>query len=260
MRAALALFYNATAGAGWLNADGWLDPQVPACEWHGVDCDEGRTALLGLGLKSNGLSSETCVDLSGIFAQFPNLTTIDLDGNPSLCLRRLDLRPHAQLDQLTLSGVGCTDSSPLLLPEASSSLTLLDLSSGSWMFNLSSSAATLRYLHLTNSRLPFQLSSVPVGPSSSLALIALDNVDLRGSLQSLCPMPQLKFLLADSSGLSSTLPDDVSACWPQLEELSLCCSNLHGPMPAFVNLPQLTVLRRQHMRTRKKPDACTARK
>ena len=56
-------------------------------------------------------------------------------------------------------------------------------------------------------------------------------------------MPNLSMLSLGRSGLSSMLPMDIAACWPNLAFLLICCSNLRGALPSFVNLPKLTTLR-----------------
>ena len=34
----LEMFFDATGGPGWLDADNWKDDGVSICDWHGVHC------------------------------------------------------------------------------------------------------------------------------------------------------------------------------------------------------------------------------
>ena len=73
--AALNALYEATAGAAWINADGWLEGETVSA-WHGVAADSiGRVAALDL--SRNGLSGE----LPGQLGNLTAMTRLRLDGN-----------------------------------------------------------------------------------------------------------------------------------------------------------------------------------
>lgn len=239
MRATLTQLYAATSASGaWHTQDGWLDPATPVCQWHGVSCDADQTAVLGLYLNSNGLSSEGCVDLSAVFAQLRDLETIDLGNNARLCLSGLDLRAHSQLQSLGLADCSAPGSPPLLLPDPSR-LARLDLLRSTWSFNLSGSPL-LETLNLYGYKQRFSLSAIPASSASALRMLTMDHaVELRGDLSDLCPLPNLSYLSMEGTALGSTLPADVAACWPRIQTLALVNSGLHGALPSFANLPLL---------------------
>ena len=243
MRATLTQLYAATSWShAWTNQDGWLDPAIPVCQWHGVSCSADNSTLTALDLPRNYLASDGCIDLTPIFAQLPDLETLNLGQNVLLCLSSLDLRRHSRLRSLTLAGLNSAAGHLLVLPD-SSRLVHLDLSLSSWSFNLSSSMPLLETLSLNGLKQPFDLSTISASPSSALSVLRLEAVDLRGTLADLCPLPNLSLLTTDHARLTSALPLDVAACWPNIVTLHLCCSNLNGPLPSFSRLPKLFDLR-----------------
>ena len=73
--AALAAFYEATNGLGWIENDGWLSDR-PVGEWHGVTTGEsGR--VTGLHLSASDLSGHLPVEL----VDLSHLETLELERN-----------------------------------------------------------------------------------------------------------------------------------------------------------------------------------
>ena len=71
----LRALYEATGGANWTNADGWLEGDN-ASGWHGVETDSvGRVS--GLDLRANGLAGT----LPEALGRLKSLTTLDLSTN-----------------------------------------------------------------------------------------------------------------------------------------------------------------------------------
>ena len=71
----LRTLYEATGGANWTNADGWLEGDN-ASGWHGVETDSvGRVS--GLDLRANGLAGAIPEELG----RLTSLTTLDLSAN-----------------------------------------------------------------------------------------------------------------------------------------------------------------------------------
>lgn len=54
---ALQSFYTAFNGDDWHKNDGWLEPGVAPCDWHGVECDmhAGQFGIVNLELPANNL-------------------------------------------------------------------------------------------------------------------------------------------------------------------------------------------------------------
>ena len=74
-RDALAMMYERTDGANWINGDGWLT-DAPLDEWYGVTTDEyGR--VVGIDLVENNLNGE----ISNALGKLAKLETLRLTGN-----------------------------------------------------------------------------------------------------------------------------------------------------------------------------------
>ncbi|MCY4647091.1 MAG: M66 family metalloprotease [Gammaproteobacteria bacterium] len=90
---ALLALYEATDGANWRNADGWLT-DAPQSAWHGVSIDATTGGLTGLDLSANGLTGRLPPGL----ASLDRLTALLIGGNAGLAgrlplsLTRLELR------------------------------------------------------------------------------------------------------------------------------------------------------------------------
>jgi len=81
--------------------------------------------------------------------------------------------------------------------------------------------------------------------ANTLQTVTAISTAISGDLMDLCGFHQLLNLQLDQTGLQSTLPVDVSACWPKLESFSACCNDLAGSLSSFAGLPNLFSLRVQ---------------
>src|SRR5688572_5220359 len=54
-RDALVAFYQSTNGAAWTDHTNWLGATGTECTWHGVECEETQSNVIGLNLDSNHL-------------------------------------------------------------------------------------------------------------------------------------------------------------------------------------------------------------
>lgn len=70
----LTEFYEVMDGDNWTRNDGWLDPEVHHCQWHGVSCD-GVGVTHSLNLPGNNLSGN--LDDTEIFQLFDRLNLSD---------------------------------------------------------------------------------------------------------------------------------------------------------------------------------------
>ncbi|MDZ7790041.1 MAG: hypothetical protein U5L08_06010 [Xanthomonadales bacterium] len=120
--AALERFYEQFSGDDWTNREGWLEPGVAPCDWHGVDCGSwgGEFGIQALELPGNNLRGE----ISGTDI-FDHLRHIDLSNNAlSGPLTRL---PRA-IETLILTGNRITGPLPDALFTSEDNLYWLDLS------------------------------------------------------------------------------------------------------------------------------------
>ena len=103
-RAGLRALYEATGGAGWTNAGGWLSGPAVG-RWHGVESDSlGR--VIALDLENNGLSGELPAALSRLSAMTElRIARNTLNGRLPASLTAVPLR------ELRYAGTGlCTPS------------------------------------------------------------------------------------------------------------------------------------------------------
>jgi hypothetical protein len=73
-----------------------------------------------------------------------------------------------------------------------------------------------------------------------LTQILITGTPAIGSLNSLCRSHRITNIAMDWTGLSSTLPTNISSCWPLLRTISIQDGNLFGSLPSFAGLPNLT--------------------
>ena len=81
--AELSAFYQAMNGDQWLRKDGWLDADIPICEWHGVVCSinpQGEpTGINRIELPDNGLNGLFGAEILALINQVS--FSVDLSGN-----------------------------------------------------------------------------------------------------------------------------------------------------------------------------------
>lgn len=96
---ALERFYLEFDGDNWVNNEGWLDPDVDPCDWHGVSCSfsDGQFGVGTLNLPANQLAGQ--LNDSDIFGHVFN--KLDLSNNA--LTGTLDSLP-TWLNHLNLSG------------------------------------------------------------------------------------------------------------------------------------------------------------
>lgn len=105
---ALERFYLDFDGDNWINNEGWLDPDIDPCDWHGVICRfnlEGQYGVWGLYLGGNKLSGY--ITDSDIFEHVTSV--IDMSNNA--LTGTLDVLP-LELHYLDLSGNQLTGELP----------------------------------------------------------------------------------------------------------------------------------------------------
>ena len=94
--AALAAVFEATAGEGWTDGEGWMRTTEP-CDWAGITCSGG--SVVGMVLTDNNLTG----NLPPEIADLGNLTDLRLDRNDLQGAIPLEV---AQLSNLTTLSLG----------------------------------------------------------------------------------------------------------------------------------------------------------
>lgn len=157
-RQALIDFYHATNGDDWYRNDGWLDPEIDACDWYGVSCenwfDEDRHFIQTLQLPDNNLSGE----LPGSILFETVWGDIDLSSNRiGGSLERFPLTPgEVDLSNNRLSGplpVEHSDSEPNDEGDQPDRIWRLDLSGNDFTGEVPETWPTLNWLDLSNNEL-----------------------------------------------------------------------------------------------------------
>ena len=93
--------FRLTGGAGWTNAQGWLDDGLVLEEWHGVRTDSlGRVTALDL--ERNGLSGI----FSSALGSLTRMTELNVGGNPDLHGRLPLSLAELPIEALHYSGTG----------------------------------------------------------------------------------------------------------------------------------------------------------
>ena len=95
----LLALYEATDGANWRNAEGWLTV-APQSEWHGIRIDAVTGRLTGLDLSANGLSGR----LPARLAALDRLTSLLIGGNAGLTGRLPLSLARLELQELNYAG------------------------------------------------------------------------------------------------------------------------------------------------------------
>ena len=147
----LRALYEATGGANWTNADGWLEGDN-ASGWHGVELDSvGRVS--GLELRANGLSGTLPEELG----RLKGLTKLDVSANELTGVLPEALGGLERLTELDLSANGLSGRLPEELG-APAGLVSLDLSSNYFTGPL---PISLRYTALEELRYEYTGLCIP---------------------------------------------------------------------------------------------------
>ena len=258
-RAALAVLYQSTGGANWVQKDNWLS-SASIATWYGVKTDdEGRVQELTL--SGNGLSG-SLPDLSAL----SNLTVLALDFN-QLTGPVPDLGALTELEWLSVSSNQLTGSIPVLntltnlevldlgfnqltgsIPDLSSLTNLNDLSLADNRLN--GSVPDLRALtNLTELHLGTNQLTGPIPDLSALTgltVLSLSGNQLSGSIPDLNSLSNLTDLYLEGNQLTGIIPS-LSAL-TKLAWIDLSSNRLSGQIPdvgALVNLRHMLLARNQ---------------
>ncbi|MYA65039.1 MAG: hypothetical protein F4139_09875 [Gemmatimonadetes bacterium] len=160
----LRILYEATGGANWTNADGWLEGDN-ADGWHGVELDAvGRVS--GLDLSGNGLAGALPEELG----RLKGLTVLDVSGNGLTGVLPETLGGLESLTVLDLSANGFAGRLPQELGDLAR-LARLDLSSNDFVGPL---PIPLRYTALEDLRYGSTRLCIPDDPGFRLWLRTLE--------------------------------------------------------------------------------------
>jgi Leucine-rich repeat (LRR) protein len=238
-------FYNETGGDDWFNNGGWLDDQIPHCEWHGVKCNkEGQVSALIL--RSNNLLGSVSWSITKLL----ELKVLDLANN-KLAGTFNSLYGLRHLTHVDLSANNLHGQIDVLI---SPSLEYINASHNSFdqvdtFKTFKGSHQTLRTLDLSHNSIHQNASEIFANvPPNLRELILSDNM-----IQGTFPRPfeellKLKVFNVANNLFSGYIPDVVRA-FPLLGVLDLSNQGhsehdgLNGTIPeSLSNLVSLSVL------------------
>lgn len=239
-REVLINLYNKMGGRYWKHADAWLNPAEDICEWHGVECVNGKVS--GLQLKNNDLSNSPPTELYSL----PELKHLVLEDN-SIDFQFKGIGKAKKLETLLLSG--CDLSSLDSVGELSSTtIRKLSLASnyleGTLPIELFNSAS-LELLDLSHNKFTGPLPA-QIGNLNLLEEFLFSKNKLTGQIPSeIESLVRLRKLIGSDNNFSGSLPTALNAL-TRLEMLSLHQTNsrngISGPLLPLRNLGQLTSL------------------
>lgn len=240
---ALVDLYNATSGANWSSASGWLSG--PVSSWEGVTVTAGRVTQLFL--DNHNLRGT----LPSSFWNLTSLKEFRLWGNPYLALQlNAAISNMQQLQVLDFGGSFVTGSIPLEIGTLDS-LREIQLYGSSLSGTLPSEIGNLsglQILSIGGGSTPTTISgTIPSSYSNltNLKELHLDNNQLTGAVSdTIWQLPNLERISVNGNvELDANLPSNLGSL-TQLKALGISKSKpIGGPIPsAFFQLTNLEVL------------------
>eukprot|EP00522_Entomoneis_paludosa_P006889 CAMPEP_0172439602 /NCGR_PEP_ID=MMETSP1065-20121228/531_1 /TAXON_ID=265537 /ORGANISM="Amphiprora paludosa, Strain CCMP125" /LENGTH=2621 /DNA_ID=CAMNT_0013188305 /DNA_START=60 /DNA_END=7928 /DNA_ORIENTATION=- len=197
-------FFRALDGERWVNHDGWLDPKISICEWHGIDCTSHSESVESIQLVQNSLKGTVP---SSIYSM-TNLVELDLGYN-EIIMNFAGIQGANSLQFLNLDWTGLKTISGI---QNSPSLMLLHLIGNDFGGNF-----------------PTEILAMP-----SLQVIYLSENDIGQTLPgALSSISQIAGFACKSCGLGGPIPASIGT-WQQLEFLDLSDNHFTGEVPPSI--------------------------
>ena len=224
---ALAAFYRATGGPGWVNSENWLT-DAPLGEWHGVSTDSaGR--IVGLEFRENNLSGPLPAEVGDL----ASLTTLDLRGNNLYGPIPPELGNLTSLVTLTLIDNNLIGLIPAELGNLAN-LTSLNVYLNDLRGPIPPEFGNLTSLEALSLQVNKLSGPIPpeLGNLTSLKTLTLDINGLYGPIPAeLGNLTSLTTLWLHTNDLSGAVPPELGNL-TRLTRLTFGSNNLSGPLPA----------------------------
>ena len=230
-KGSLEAIYENTNGLDWINNTGWLNDEIPHCEWFGITCNDDGI-IIGIDLRSNNLTGQFPVYTRSFMAYgvpIPeSFWPFTKHGLAELFdLRRLDLSNNA----LT----GTIDYQPLYNLRK---LTHFDVS-GNQLSGVMDPLVTpsIIYANFSNNRFtsmnrfqPFKVSPLKTLRSCD---VSNNNIAAKNATDLLKHVPpNIEQLIAFNNNIQGELPASFNNL-PKLRRFNISSNALSGKMPVF---------------------------
>ena len=217
-RSILFELYNSAGGKNWLNGSGWVNDNVPVCNWYGISCEplgaQGTMTVTEISLKDNNLIGI----VPSILYHLPSLKKLNLAGN-NIAMRFDAIFRASKLEYLNLDRTA---------------VTILDgIGKGT----------SLQYLQLSNNAFGWKPLPDELFALTALTDLNLENARLAGTIPTqiglLSNLVRLNLVGNDFSG---QIPSEIGSLGT-LELLELSNNDFYGPLPSNIgNLTSLVYL------------------
>ena len=228
--------FNQTAGHNWRNNTHWGNDSVPHCSWHGIECHNTNSSVIGITLINNNLVGT----LPRSLWKLRNLQILCIGTNANL---------SGSLDEILSSNMTTLHTLYLAFNKLSGGIpgeTLAKMKSlkiiqlccqlrkgfyGEIPKDIGN-LTQLQVLGFGGSRLK---GSIPKSISKLKKLWFLDlksATSLSGGFANLVNLSSLQYMHLSMAGLNGTLPDEFGLYYPSMVECILSGNRFTGSIPA----------------------------
>ncbi|KAL7579018.1 hypothetical protein ACA910_019060 [Epithemia clementina (nom. ined.)] len=240
-REVLEDLYASTSGDQWVDREGWMQPDVSICSWHGIVCQS--SSVVSIQLVHNGLQGNVP---SSVFSSLPNLMELDLSWNQGLDLV-FDGQAMAQAQSLNFLNLDHTGLTSIAGLENAPNLAMLRLMGNNFGSNAFPTEvlqiSALEVLYLSNNDVGTALPTT--GWSTNFVGFECEACNLQGPFPTfLGTLTGLEFLDLSDNDLTGTVPSSVGNL-TKLKVLDLSnqatsdSPGLSGSLPSFALAPDL---------------------
>ena len=239
--------FNQTAGHNWRNNAHWGNDSVPHCSWHGIECHNTNSSVIGITLINNNLVGT----LPRSLWKLRNLQILCIGTNANL---------SGSLDEILSSNMTTLHTLYLAFNKLSGGIpgeTLAKMKSlkiiqlccqlrKGFYGEIPKDIGNLTQLQVLGFRGSRLKGSIPKSISKLKKLWFLDlksATSLSGGFANLVNLSSLQYMHLSMAGLNGTLPDEFGLYYPAMVECILSGNRFTGSIPATLgNMTHLQYL------------------
>ena len=197
--------WRATQGIQWIYSSGWMDFDVPVCQWYGITCNDAGTAVESINLMQNDLSGAVPTSIFGL----PNLQQISFAGN-NINMSFTGIASASQLQYMNLGNTGLSSLSGI---NNAPNLQVLNIEGNDFgdVFPTEILSLTgLTALYMSKNRLG-QYMPATIANLKSLTIFECSDCAFEGNLPTtVASLSYLEYLQLGSNSFTGTLPSELS--------------------------------------------------